>query len=110
MYLGPDPIFLSDFRRQEEGTTIMSSSRGRNGGHDLMSQSLTSVLLAPDDGASNSGSILMTTSLNAVVGPDGTLVHTATKPPPPPIRTTPVAVPAFSQGEGTQPLSLSQVV
>ncbi len=93
------------------------SSRGRNGGHDLMSQSLTSVLLAPDDGAavSNSGgTILMTSSLNAVVGPDGTLVHTATKPPPPPIRTTPVAVPAFSQGEGTQPpslpLSLSQVV
>jgi hypothetical protein len=90
----------------------MNSSRGRNGGHhDLMSQSLTSVLLAPDDAASNSGgTILMTTSLNAVVGPDGTLVHTGTKPPPPPIRTTPVAVPAFSQGEGTQPLSLSQVV
>ncbi len=92
----------------------MSSSRSRNGGghHDLMSQSLTSVLLAPDDGT-NSGTILMTTSLNAVVGPDGTLVHTATKPPPP-IRTTPVAVPACSQGEGTQPttlpLSLSQVV
>jgi hypothetical protein len=89
------------------------NSRSRNGGHDLMSQSLTSVLLAPDDGT-NSGTILMTTSLNAVVGPDGTLVHTATKPPPPPIRTTPVAVPAFSQGEGTQPtslpLSLSQVV
>jgi hypothetical protein len=90
------------------------SSRSRNGGHDLMSQSLTSVLLAPDDGAASNSTILMTTSLNAVVGPDGTLVHTATKPPPP-IRTTPVmAVPAFSQGEGTQPialpLSLSQVV
>ncbi len=89
------------------------SSRSRNGGHDLMSQSLTSVLLAPDDGANSGGTILMTTSLNAVVGPDGTLVHTATKPPPP-IRTTPVAVPAFSQGEGTLstalPLSLSQVV
>jgi hypothetical protein len=81
-----------------------------------MSQSLTSVLLAPDDSAAASkigGTILMTTSLNAVVGPDGTLLHTATKPPPP-IRTTPVAVPVFSQGEGTQPsslpLSLSQVV
>jgi hypothetical protein len=52
-----------------------------------MSQSLTSVLLVPDEPVSS----LMTTSLNAVVGHDGTLIHTATAgKPPPPVRTTPV--------------------
>ena len=61
-----------------------------------MSQSLTSVLLAPEeDGTPTTtiGPLMMTTSLNAVVGQDGTLIHTATAgkpPPPPPVRTTPV--------------------